>query len=217
MAAAQPLPAPAQQPCSPPSQAARGFIEGWEVSPNTRPPNGDCEGGGVTVRALNPPQREEAVQLLERDIALPLTEAEAARLLGRKLEHGKPLATTLLEERINQLRSVHDCIILRQSDRCKPENEGIGWGPTSEDELARFEADYERGDHRIVRPYLVRGVAKFGDHGGPPVMVGGMCGGDLMLTTFMYSYTDPPSVRMPAVVFLPRPPERIWASIYLSM
>lgn len=218
MALAQPLPAPAQQPSSPSAPASQDLIQGWEVSPETRPPKGDCDGGEVTVRALNPPEREEAVRLLEKDIALPLSDAEAALLLGRGLEHGKPLATALLEERLDQLRSVRDCIMLRQSDRCKSENEGIGWGPTNEAELGKLVADYERGDHRIVRPYLVRGVAKFGDgHGGPPVMLGGLCGGDLLLTTFVFSYTVPPSVRVPAVVFLPRPPERIWASVYLSM
>jgi hypothetical protein len=217
MATAQPLPPPAQEPSSPPLPASQELIEGWEVSPGAGPPKGDCDDSEVTVRALNPPEREEAVRLLEKDIARPLSEAEAARLLGRGLQHEKPLATALLEERLDQLRSVRDCIMLRQFDRCKPENEGIGWGPADEAELGKLVADYERGDHRIVRPYLVRGVAKFGDgHGGPPVMLGGLCGGDLLLTTFVFSYTDPPSERVPAVVFLPRPPERIWASVHLS-
>ena len=189
------------------------------MSPNAGPAARDCEGSReALVRALNPPEREEAVRLLENDIFLPLSEAEAARWLRRELEHGKPLATALLEERLDQLRSVRDCIILRQSDRCRPENRGLGWGPTAEKELGRLVADYERGDHRTDRPYLVRGVAKFGDgHGGPPVMIGGLCGGDLMLTTFVFSFTVPPSERVPAIVFLPRPPERIWASVYLAM
>jgi hypothetical protein len=217
LAAAQPSPASVQEPDPPPASAAEEWIEGWEVSPNAWVHKADCDGGEMIVRALNPPQREEAVGRLEKDIALPLSDAEAARLLGRGLEPARPLATALVEERLDELRSVRDCIAIRQSGRCKPEHEGKGWGPSDETELAKFVADHARGDHRIVRPYLVRGVAKFGDgHGGPPVMIGGMCGGDLILTTFVFSFTDPPSERVPAVVFLPRPPERIWASVYLA-
>jgi hypothetical protein len=83
----------------------------------------------------------------------------------------------------------------------------LGWGPLREKELASLTAEHERGDHRTCRPYLVRGVAKFGDgHGGPPYMMGALCGGDLFLVTHVFSYAVPPSVRMPAIVFLPRPP-----------
>jgi hypothetical protein len=219
MAIAQPLPAPGQQPSSPSAPPAQELIEGWEVSPGTGPRKQECDGlSEPMVRALNPPEREEAVRRLEEDIALPLSEAEAARLLRRGPEPGKPLATALLEERLDGLRSVRDCIMLRQRDRCRPENKGFGWGPLAEEQLARLVADYERGDHRNYRPYLVRGVAKFGDgHGGPPYMFGALCGGDLFLVTGVFSYTVPPSVRVPAVVFLPRPPERIWASVYLAM
>jgi hypothetical protein len=219
MAIAQPLPAPGQQPSSASAPPSQGLIEGGEVSREAGPQTRDCEGLGETmVRALNPPEREEAVRRLEKDIVLPLSEAEAARLLRRGLEHGKPLATALLEERLDQLRSVRDCIILRQSDRCRPENEGLGWGPLHEEKLAKLTADHERGDHRNYRPYLVRGVAKFGDgHGGPPYMFGALCGGDLFLVTGVFSYSLPPSVRVPAVVFLPRPPERIWSWVDVAM
>lgn len=82
----------------------------------------------------------------------------------------------------------------------------------------RFTADYERGDHRNYRPYLVRGVAKFGDgHGGPPHMIAALCGDDLFLVTHVFSYTVPPSERVPAVVFLPRLPKRIWAWVEVAM
>jgi len=217
MAIAQPLPAPAQQP-SPAAPSAPELIEGWEVSPEAGPKNRDCDAlSEPRVWALNPPEREESVRRLEKAIALPLGEAEAARLLRRKPERGRPLATALLEERLDQLRSVRDCLMLRQSDRCRPEDKDVGWGPLDEEKLAKLTADHERGDHRKHRPYLVRGVAKFGDHGGPPYMFGALCGGDLFLVTGMFSYTVPPSVRVPAIVFLPRPPERIWASVYLAM
>jgi len=219
MATAQPLPAPGQEPNSPSAPPSRELIEGWEVSPESGPRNQDCDGLGETrVRALNPPEREEAVRRLENVIALPLGEAEAARLLRRGLEQGRPLATALLEERIDQLRSVRDCVIVRKRDRCRPEDRDAGWGPLDEEKLASLTADHERGDHRKYRPYLVRGVAKFGDgHGGPPYMFGGLCGGDLFLVTGVFSYTVPPSVRVPAVVFLPRPPERIWAWVHVAM
>lgn len=189
------------------------------MSPGSGPRTRDCDSlSEPRVWALNPPEREEAVRRLEKDIALPLSEAEAARLLRRALEPGKPLATALLEERIDQLRSVRDCIILRQRDRCRGENEGLGFGPLDEKKLAELTADHQRGDHRHYRAYLVRGVAKFGDgHGGPPYMFGALCGGDLFLVTGVFSYTVPPSVRVPAVVFLPRPPERIWSSVLVAM
>ena len=219
MAIAQPLPPPGQQPSSPSAPPSRELIEGWEVSPGTAPRMRDCDGlGEPMVWALNPPEREEAVRSLENDIALPLSEAEAARLLRRGLERGKPLATALLEERLDRLRSVRDCIASRQRDRCRPENEDLGWGPVGEQQLAKLMADYERGDHRNYRPYLVRGVAKFGDgHGGPPYMFGALCGGDLFLVTGVFSYTVPPSVRVPAIVFLPRLPQRIWAWVDVAM
>ena len=219
MAIAQPLPAPGQQPPSPSAPPSRELIGGWEVSPGSGPRTRDCDSlSEPRVWALNPPEREEAVRRLENDIALPLSEAEAARLLRRGLERAKPLATALLEERIDRLRSVRDCIILHQRDRCRPENEGLGFGPLNEKKLAQLTADYKRGDHRNHRPYLVRGVAKFGDgHGGPPYMFGALCGGDLFLVTGVFSYTVPPTVRVPAIVFLPRPPERIWAWVEVAM
>lgn len=189
------------------------------MAPEAGPRMPDCDAlSEPRVWALNPPEREEAVRRLEKDIALPLSEAEAARLLRRGLEPRKPLATALLEERLDRLRSVRDCIILRRRDRCLTENEGLGFGPLDEEKLAKLTADYKRGDHRNYRPYLVRAVAKFGDgHGGPPYMFGALCGGDLFLVTGVFSYTVPPSVRVPAVVFLPRPPERIWSSVYVAM
>ena len=219
MALAQPLSSPGLQPSSPPAPPSRELIEGWEVAPGTGPPNRDCLGlADPMVWALNAPEREEAVRRLERDIALPLSEAEAARLLRRGHEHRKALATAVLEEGLDRLSSVRDCIKLRRRDRCRPENIGMGWGPLDEQRLARLTADHERGDHRNYRPYLVRGVAKFGDgHGGPPHMIAALCGGDLFLVTHVFSYTVPPSVRVPAIVFLPRPPERIWSWVEVAM
>lgn len=179
----------------------------------------DCEGLGETmVRALNPPERDEAVRRLEKAIALPLGEAEAARLLRRTTGRRKTLATALLEDRIEQLRSARDCIALRRRDRCRPDSREEGWGPSNAEQLAKLTAEHERGAHRRYRPYLVRAVAKFGDgHGGPPYMFGDLCGDDLFLVTGVFSYTVPPSVRVPAVVFLPRPPKRIWASVMVAM
>lgn len=220
MAVAGPVPAPGQPSSAPSALPAQEPIPGWEVSPETDAARRDCDRPReVMARALNPPQRQEAVRLLEKDIALPLSDAEAARWLGRRLDHAKRLATALLEERLDQLRSVRDCIKLRKLDRCKRENDHLGWGPSDEEELGRLAAAYERGDHRHVRPYLVRGVAKFGDGhgGGPPVMLGGLCGDDLTLVTFVFSNETPPSERVPAVVFLPRRPARIWAWVYLAM
>jgi hypothetical protein len=168
------------------------------------------------VWALNPPEREQAVRRLEKEFALPLSDSEAARLLRRGLEKGKPLATALLEGRLDQLRDLRDCILLRRP--CRAENRGLGWGPLDERKLARLTAEHERGAHRDYRPYLVRGVAKFGDaHGGPPYMMAALCGGDLFLVTHVFSYTVPPSVRVPAIVFLPRRPERIWSWVEVAM
>lgn len=179
----------------------------------------DCEGlADPMVRALDSPERQEAVSRLRKEIALPLSEAEAARLLRRRLDKGKALATALLEERLDRLRGVRDCILSRRSDRCRPEDGGLGWGPLDEEKLASLTSDHESGRYRNHRPYLVRGVAKFGDgHGGPPYMMAGLCDGDLFLVTHVFSYTVPPSVRVPAIVFLPRPPERIWSWVEVAM
>lgn len=47
-------------------------------------------------------------------------------------------------------------------------------------------------------------------------MFGDLCGGILRLMTLTFSYTIPPSVPVPTIVFLPRPPERVVATVEVA-
>ncbi|HEX8643737.1 MAG TPA: hypothetical protein VF702_07460 [Allosphingosinicella sp.] len=91
------------------------------------------------------------------------------------------------------------------------------WSVADQQELERLTARFADGEHRRYRPHLVRAVSKFGDgHGGAPTMFGDLCGGILRLMTLTFSYTIPPSVPVPTIVFLPRPPERVVATVEVA-
>ena len=48
-------------------------------------------------------------------------------------------------------------------------------------------------------------------------MFGSLCGVELHLNTLTFSYTIPPTERVPAVVFLERAPARVVASVMVAM
>jgi hypothetical protein len=183
-------------------------IQGWETF------IGDAQNPGPTcadisqpmVQPTNPPQREAAVAMLSRVAVRRLSDRDAARLLGVQLRRGQPLATTVFERYLGEMR--------QRKHRAEVERRD-SWSLADQRELETLTARFETGDHRRYRPYLVRAVSKFGD-GGAPVMFGGLCGDILHLMTVTFSYTIPPSVRVPALVFLSRPPERVVATVTVA-
>jgi hypothetical protein len=192
---------PAQEIPVPPGHRTYGpplreeVIPGWETFIEDIPPSKDCANIGMPmVVPLNPPHREKAVAMLRKRPFRRLSEAEASRMVETDRRDGQALATTVFQKYLDDMR--------RSMER--------GWSLADKKNLEELTARFTAGDHRAYRPYLVRAVSKFGDgHGGAPFMVGDLCGGDLHLQTLTFSYTVPPSVRVPAVVFLPRPPKRI--------
>jgi hypothetical protein len=183
-------------------------IQGWETfigdAPNAA--SSCVELSLPMVRPTNPPQREAAVAMLSHAVFRRLSDGEAARLLGVQRRRGQPLATTVFEQDLGEMR--------QRKHRAEVERRD-SWSVADQDELERLTARFETGDHRRYRPYLVRAVSKFGDHS-TPTMFGSLCGGVLHLMTLTFSYTIPPSVRVPTVVFLLRPPERVVATVTVA-
>lgn len=181
------------------------ILEGWETfiedAPNASTNCADI--GQPMILPTNPPQRERAVEMLSRAVVKRLGETAAARLIGVDRQRGERLAVTVFERYLDAMR--------QRKHRAEVERRD-SWSVADQQELDRLTARLEAGDHRRYRPYLVRAVSKFGD-GGPPMMFGDLCGSILRLMTITFSYTIPPSVPVPAVVFLPRRPERVVATV----
>jgi hypothetical protein len=184
-------------------------LKGWETFIEDVPAPSNCLNiGAPMVQALNPPQREKAVALLTRKRYRRLSEQDAAILLNIERVKGEALAESAFKAALTETR--------QRKHRSEVERQG-SWSMADQQDLEALTARYESGDHRRYRPYLVRAASKFGDgHGGAPWMLGDMCDGDLHLSTLVFSYTIPPSVRVPAVVFLPRPPRRIFSAVTVA-
>lgn len=181
-------------------------IPGWDVFPGDVPRLSHCTEINEMVVALNPPQRDEAVQMLATVPFRQISDQRAAHLLGMNVRRGEALATTRLQASIDELR---------EQKRLELEEQRGSWSVADQQLLDELVMKFAAGAHRRYRPYLVRAVSKFGD-GGRPSMFGSMCGRTLLLTTLTFSYTIPPTVRVPAVVFLPAPPDRVIASVTVA-
>ena len=183
------------------------ILEGWETFIEDRPPQANCENiGQPMIRPLDPPQRDEAVPMLSRTTFRRLSEREAARLIGVEFRRGQHLATTVFEHALTEMSQRRHRAMVERRD---------SWSRADQIEFDELTARFGTGDHRHYQPYLVRAVSKFGD-GGSPQMFGDLCGQDLHLITLTFSYTIPPSVRVPTVVFLPRPPQRVIATVNVA-
>jgi hypothetical protein len=185
-------------------------LQGWETFIGDAPIEwSNCAYiGQPMIVPTNPPQREIAVAMLSRVAVRRLSESAAARLIGAERRRGQRLSTTLFERHLDEMR--------QRKHRAEVERRD-SWSVADQRELERLTARFESGDHGRYRPYLVRAVSKFGDgHHGPPMMYGDLCDGVLRLMALTFSYTIPPSVRVPAVVFLPRPPQSVVATVNVS-
>lgn len=185
-------------------------LPGWEtfIEDAANPTTNCAEIGEPMVVPTNPPQREIAVGMLANVVVRRLSESEAARLIGVERSHGQRVATTVFARYLTEMR--------QRKHRAEVERRD-SWSVADQRDLERLTARFESGDHRRYRPYLVRAVSKFGDgHDGPPMMFGDLCGGVLRLMTLTFSYTIPPSVRLPTVVFLPRAPQSVVATVTVA-
>ena len=204
-----PLP-PGHRPLGPPLRSE--VIPGWETFlGDVQMDRRDCaEIEQWRIQPLNPPQRQIGVTRLANVPFLRVSEPEAARLIGATYRRGRPLAVTILEGQVAEMRARKRRAMVEHRD---------SWSVADQQELDRIIAHLGTPALRRLRPWLVRAVAKFGDgHGGAPSMFGSFCGGaELHLNTLTFSYTIPPSERVPAIVFLERPPARVVASVMVAM
>jgi hypothetical protein len=183
-------------------------IPGWEIFAADLPPLTGCTEINEMVYALNPPHRDEAIRMLERTPFRRISDRRAAQFLGMTVRGREALATTVFQRLIDALR---------ERKRRQLEEQQGSWSVADQRQLDQLTASFAAGAHRGYRPYLVRGVSKFGDgHGGRPTMFGSLCGRTLRLHTLTFSYTIPPTVRVPAVVFLPAAPERVLATVQVA-
>lgn len=184
-------------------------LDGWETFIEDARPSANCAHiDQPMVQPLNPPQRERAVALLHRPKVRLLSEREASRLLGVERRKGRPLASTLFERALEEMRQRRHRAQVERRD---------SWSRAEQEEFDKLIVRFATGDHQRYRPYLVRAVSKFGDgHGGAPFMEGRLCDADLHLSTLVFSYTIPPSVKVPTIVFLPRRSTRVIASVLVG-
>jgi hypothetical protein len=202
-----PLP-PGHRPFGPPLR--EDVLQGWETFIGDANPPADAKCASIgepMVVALNPPERDEAVRMLRSAASIRLNARTAARLLRRQ-PSARSLAVEVFENYLSQMRQRKHRAVVERRD---------SWSVADQNELDRLEARLATGDPSRYRPYLVRAVAKFGDgHDGAPFMSGDLCGDTLYLQTLTFSYSIPPSVRVPAVVFLPRAPRRVVSSVMVA-
>src|SRR5205085_9735117 len=99
-----PLP-PGHRPLGPPLRSE--VIPGWETFlEDVQMNRGDCtEIGQWRIQPLNPPQRQIGVTRLAKVPILGVSESEAARLLGIAYRRGQPLAVTILETQLADMRA----------------------------------------------------------------------------------------------------------------
>ena len=183
------------------------IIPGWETFIGDVPRSATCVSIDLPmVRPLNPPQRAVGVAMLSSASFRRISDREAARLIGIAHRRGQPLAVTVFEGDLDEMRQRRHRAMVERRD---------SWSVADQRDFDALTARLATGEPRRYRPYLVRGVSKFGD-GGAPMMFGQMCGDELQLLTLTFSYTIPPSERVPAVVFMLRPPQRVIASVQVA-
>ena len=170
------------------------MIPGWEIHP-AEAPTGCEEVAEPLTRPVTRETRSEAIERLRDVVVHELSESEAARLIGETRPTDRPLALSLLENYLADLRT-----------RIHPNNNVA-------EQVARFDADLHTGRYSGLRPFLVRATARLQDeYPGLPGYFSGVCENrSLYVISLIFSYTIPPTRRAPAVVFLREAPATVHA------
>lgn len=156
------------------------------------------------VRPVNPTLRKESVSRLANQSVVDLTEMEAARLIGVHVSKTATLASSLMEEFLEELHS--------RKYRAEIEHRD-SWSLADEEELTRLTGSVAAGILDTYKVYLVK-AATGGDN--EPVLFGELCGTKLYVSAGLLGNPAPSTV-WPTVVFLPRRPTSVVASVEYAL
>lgn len=192
--------------CSAPSQSSDGAevqasIDEWETPGLVSAAIEGCEQTPTKlVQELKPSVRDQSIAMLADVSAFHLSDEDAARLIDVSLGINTSLASTLVATDLEELRARRHRAVVESRD---------SWSGADEVELASLSESYQAGSYQDYRPYLVRAVAKNEATGH---FYASMCEGDLYVEHGSLGHSVPPSTRVPLLVFLSQPPNRVFVT-----
>lgn len=156
------------------------------------------------VRPVIPTLREESLGRLANQSVLELTEVEAARLIGAHVSKTATLASSLMQEFLEELRS--------RKNRAEIEHRD-SWSLADEEDLTRLTGSVAAGVLDNHKVYLVKAATGGSNE---PVLFGELCGTKLDVSALLLGNPAPSTV-WPAVVFLPRRPTSVVATVEYAL
>jgi hypothetical protein len=129
-----------------------------------------------------------------------LSDAEAARFIGAHLGNRAHLASTLMEDFLRVMRA--------RKSRAEVERQG-SWSLADEQELTSMTARVAAGIPATYKAYLVKAGTGANNQ---PVLFGALCGTELHISAGLLGEPAPTTI-WPAVVFLPRRPTSVVATV----
>ncbi len=174
----------------------------WETPKNQIPSPRACKSlEDPRLKAVLTTKRQEAILRLSVETVVPLTEREAAALIGNDSAAGQtPGAIRLVQKRIDLLRARRRRQMILHIG---------GWSRADEEELANYQNSLLGGEYHGLRPFLVRAVAKWENTGG---LSGSLCGGELIIVHQSLGRSTPSTILFPAVVYLHDMPSRVYTT-----
>ncbi len=192
--------------CSAPVQSSglsdeQPLNDEWETPRSSLPSAEDCgQIETVLIHPVSPSLRDQGIALLSDVSLVELSDEDAARLIDVPNHTHVPLATALVAAELDELRARRHRAVVERKD---------SWTGGDEVDLAALSSRYDAGDYQSFRPYLVRAVAKNEGTGG---FYASLCKSDLRIEHGSLGHSIPPSTRVPLVVFLRQPPQRVFVT-----
>lgn len=179
-----------------------GRLVGWETPSEEIPLRDEsCVAiNAALIEEVPGSHRSIAIWRLREESLVSLSDDLAARLLDVPVGENSSLAASLLQRHISQLR---------ERKRLQLEERIGGWSLADDDDLNSSETQLTEVDSRPPRPFLIRAVSKFDQTGG---LYAYSCDNSLHIHHSSLGSFVPPSRPLPAVVFLPSPPDRVYVS-----
>lgn len=178
----------------------------WEATPSSaNPPNWDaCLIDEPLVQPIQFKARKSAIRALTNTQFKPLSDIEAAALLGVSSKSQRPLAVALFEDHLAKLRQRRHRALIDHRD---------SWSVQDHADLARLNTRQKIREAARARPYLVGAVSKGGNAPATTTATSAcVYRGTLYVQTGALSHIDPPTIRWPVIIFLAKPPLRVIAS-----
>lgn len=152
------------------------------------------------ILPVTKPLRTAAIVELEDVDSIPLSDEEAARWAGIQYRSDIALAVQLMEE----------SIVEYEEDKRSAYEDRVGSFSLRDEEILEQKREtVAQGLDRKVNPFLVRGVLK-NEYTGS--FDAALCPSGLSLSHFSLGRSEPPTKRVPVVVFLLREPEAVFPS-----